>query len=102
VVSSVLRAAKRRNLGTYEGLGNGMFDVRLDARRHSRWGITAPCVAQAHHLSKDSQDVARLGVGLIATNSRDGARPTYRRRKEFIRHAKYPDHAAHRRCDPVG
>jgi integrase len=37
-----------------------MFDIRVDARRHSRWRTK-------HHLSKDSQDVVRLGVGLIAT-----------------------------------
>ena len=73
-----------------------MFN-RVDAWRHLL-GASLRRALPEHHLSKDSQDVVRLGVGLLG-NSRACARFTYRRREEFIPYAKYPNHADHRRYD---
>ena len=51
---------------TYERIGIVMFDIRVDAGRHSPRHIAAPCVAQTSSQQR-LPDVVRLGVGLIAT-----------------------------------
>src|SRR5271166_304099 len=85
---------------TYERIGIVMFDIRVDAGRHFLWHIAAPCVAQ----TSSQQRLPGRGAAWRRPdrdNSRACARPTYRLSKEFIRHAKYPDHADHRRYNPA-
>ena len=49
-----------------------------------------------HHLSKDSQGRGATWYRSDRDHSGTCARLTYRRRKEFIRHAKHADHPDHR------
>src|SRR6516162_2434867 len=54
-----------------------------------------------HHLSEGSPGRGAAWCRPDRNNSRACARLTYRRREEFIRHAKHSDHTDHCRYDPA-
>src|SRR5262249_17666444 len=80
----------------YERFGIVVFDIRVDVGRYPPWRITAPCVART-----SSQRGLSGRRAAWSRPDRDNSRactwPTYCLSKEFIRHAKHPNHADHSR-----